>query len=179
MNNAVKSDKVLAELKYNIENDGMPPTEDFPSLCDYVTDWMLRRYNLDGDYEINQGYCFIWAYLVWALWPHGGVTFKTVTQHVIVVYKGEHFDATNTSGHDDVGHFVCFGGLRTPKHTDVESMAWFWARSGKQYREFRRLIRKFTPSMYRKVRDNGSHYWRDHWSFYGSEHIGNLPSVTA
>ena len=84
MNSQVNAKVVLTELRSTIGSMGHPPTDDFTKLCHYVTKWMLRRYELQYDDDINHGYCFIWTYLVWALWPEDGITFKVTTGHVII-----------------------------------------------------------------------------------------------
>jgi hypothetical protein len=147
MNNAVKMDKLLAEMKDNIAVAGKPEFENsregFYDLCSYVTEWMLRKYDLETDDRINYGYCFIWAYLVYALWPHGGVTFKTCTGHVVVVKDGLYYDSEHQDGDSRLHKFCSFESRKADgvKHVEVDQMVWFWARNGKQLRELRRLVR--------------------------------------
>lgn len=181
MNNTVNAEAVLAELKSNAENVGPPPTGDFTALCNYVTAWMLERYELKTADDINWGRCFIWAYLVWALWPNDGeVTFKTVTGHV-VVKRGELFyDSEHPTGNPSIKKFCSFktrseGDM---KHVNVRWMAWYWARAGKHLEEFRRLILKFNPELYMLVKDNENCSWRDPFdSFSGHENISKLPEI--
>ncbi len=185
MNNSVKVDKLLAELKDNIAVAGKPEFENtrdgFYNLCRYVTDWMLRKYNLDTDDQINYGYCFIWAYLVHALWPYDGLTFKTCTGHVVVVKDGLYYDSEHTDGHSDLNKFCSFPSRSYDGivHVALEEMCWYWARAGRQLKEFRRIIRKVQPALYKQVRDNGKCNWRNSIEdFIGYHHIKNLKQVS-
>lgn len=161
MNNNVNHKKVLAELKNNIEIAGMPEFTDFSELCEYVRDFLIRRHDFDRDDEINYGYCFVWAYLVWALWPKGGITFVSVTGHVVVKYDGTYWDAEHCHGEKDLLGFCSFSKWSNPKHLDVRWMCWYWTRAGKAKRELRRLLRAFDPRTYKLVRNNGKDYWKN------------------
>ena len=183
MNNAVKMDKLLAELKDNIAVAGKPEFENsrdgFYSLCSYVTDWMIRKYNLETDADINYGYCFIWAYLVYALWPYGGITFKTCTGHVVVVRGGLYYDSEHLDGHSNIKKFCSFEqrAIEGIKHVGVAEMVWFWARNGRHLKELRRIVRKVEPSLYKVVRENGKNCWKNTWEFCSWSHIEQLKEV--
>ena len=179
MNNAVKSEAILAELKSNVENAGLPPTGDFTALCNYVTDWMIRRYDLKNADDINWGRCFIWAYLVWALWPNDGeVTFKTATGHVVVKRGELYYDSEHPEGNDNIKKFCSFRSTEDYKHVDVRWMCWFWARAGKHLEELRRLVRKCNPDLYKLVRDNGNTHWENSkYDFSVCENIRKLPEI--
>ena len=139
---------------------------------------MVRKYNLKYYSDINHGYCFIWAYLVWALWTHGGVTFKTTTGHVIVHYNGHYYDCDHFDGRPDTREFMCFG-YSTIKHLDINWMTWYWARCGKKMREFRRLLRKCNPQLYKFARANGMNEWDNpHENFASYTEIDRIPEVT-
>lgn len=181
MNTSVRMEKLLEELKSNIEQVGRPPeensTEGFTKLCEYVTEWMIRKYNLADADAINWGYCFVWAYLVWALWPHGGVTFKTSTGHVAVKWDDHFYDSEHCDGRPDLEGFCCLG-YGDEKHVGVEQMVWFWGRAGKQLRELRRLVRKTYPNLYKSMRDNASDNWYDALENFSSYRaIQNLKEV--
>lgn len=184
MNNAVKIDKLLEELKDNIDVAGQPPRgdsdEDFSILCEYVTEWMVRKYDLQFHSDINHGYCFIWAYLVWALWNHGGVTFKSTTGHVVVAFRGHYYDSEHIDGRPVLDDEFCGFGYNDTKHVDENWMAWYWARAGRKMREFRRLLRKCNPKIYNFVRDNGNHQWvNPHENFPSYTKFATLPEVRA
>lgn len=184
MNNAVKIEKLLEELKDNIDVAGRPPTgnsdEDFSILCEYVTEWMVRKYGLEYHSDINHGYCFIWAYLMWALWPHGGVTFLTTTGHVVVVYKNHYYDCDHLDGRPEIDDEFCGFGWSDEKLVNENWMAWYWARAGRKMREFRRLLRKCNPQIYKFVRDNGKNDWfNPHENFPSHTKFHDLPEVTA
>lgn len=178
MNNQVKFPKILEELKDNMDVDGYPPKDDFSALCDYVTRWMIRKYDLGNDASINFGYCFIWAYLVWALWPGEGVTFLTAKGHVVVKFENHYYDSEHCEGRPTTEGFCSFYG-GTQKLVDVKTMCWYWARAGRQLKELRRIIRKIHPALYKSVRDNGNCHWRNSLeNFESREHLPYLPEVT-
>ncbi len=185
MNNSVKIEKLLEELQDNIAVAGEPETdysdEGFSIVCEYVTEWMIRKYDLDTDADINWGYCFIWAYLVWAVWPYGGVTFRTTTGHVVVEFNKHFYDSEHIDGRPVLdSEFTCFGKHSNNKHLDINWMAWFWSRSGKQLREFRRLLRKCNPQVYRFARENGKNHWvnsQEFFYYYGE--IDKIPQIKA
>jgi len=178
MNNQVKFPKILEELNDNMAVDGYPPKDDFSGLCDYVTRWMIRKYDLDNDAGINYGYCFIWAYLVWALWPGEGVTFLTTTGHVVVKFEGHYYDSEHCEGYPEIDGWCGFYKNCERKLVDVKTMCWYWSRAGKKLRELRRIIRKVHPSLYKSVRDNGNAHWRNSIEdFPAYKHLPNLPEV--
>ena len=177
MNAKIKFPKILKELEDNMDVYGHPPKEDFSALCEYVTNWMIRKYDLNNDESINYGYCFIWAYLVWALWPGEGITFTTVSGHVVVKYNGNYWDSEHCEGEKDLNKFCCFNKFCTPKHVDVRWMCWYWTRAGLFKREFRRLIRSLTPETYKLVRDNGKGYWKSPDDFPGYKALKTIEEV--
>lgn len=181
MNNSTKVAAILAELRNNERDLGPVPTDDFTKLCQYVTDWMISRYDLRNADSINWGYCFIWAYLVWALWPNQNeVTFKTCTGHVVVKYGNRYYDSEHVDGDSRLHLFCAFEsrGSDGVKHVDAHWMCWYWTRAGKQLREFRRLVRKTNPKLYKFARAFAADHWDDPFdSFYGYQHITKLPEV--
>lgn len=156
--------------------DGLPPTNDFSAICEYVRDWMLRKYQLEWDDEINCGYCFIWAYLVWALWPqHDEVKFVTASQHVVILHKDKYYDCEHCFGEEYADEFCGFGEYSREKRVSIKWMCWLWARNGVKLKEFRRLMRKCTPKLYEEVRDNGKAFWKNHEYFSSVSFWDKIP----
>lgn len=177
MNQNVNHKKVLAELKDNIAMNGMPEFEDFRQLCEYVRDFVLTRYDLEFDDQINCGYCFVWAYLVWAIWAGDGITFVSTTGHVVIKYNDMYWDAENCEGRDNLKGFCSFGETYIRKHIDVRWMCWYWARAGTARKELRRIIRMFDPKTYKLVKDNNKKYWKNPHDFYGYKELPHLAEV--
>ena len=177
MNNSnLNFKEVLAELKL----EALPKFTSITEVCQYVTTYMIKRYDLYDEAQINTGYCFIWAYLVWALWSKDDVVFKTVTGHVVVKCDGYFYDSEHINGSSSTDGFCGFYSSRTEKVVDVRWMSWFWTRNGNKHKEFRRILRRFDPKTYEVVRDNGSTYWSTaRADFMGYLHIDKLPEVEA
>lgn len=178
MNQAINFKQALAELKLN-ESVGLPPTNNFSELCRYVTNYMIGRYDLKGANSINRGYCFIWCYLVWALWPRGGVTFRTTTGHVVVMHGNRYYDSKHVRGTTTLLNYCSFSDGYDSKPIDVKWMCWYWARTGYELSKFRALIRKMSPKLYTEVRDGGKKFWKNHWDFYSYLEFKNVPELKA
>lgn len=177
VNKSTKVEALLAEIKDNAFIMGEPPAE-FSALCEYVTKWLIYRYDLKNDASINYGYCFIWAYLVWALWPGDGVSFVTTAGHVVVKFNNNYYDSEHCEGQPKISNWCGMDRDRVRKVVDVKTMCWYWSRAGRYLKEFRRVIRKTHPALYKSVRDNGNHNWADAaWVFMGCSHIHTLPEV--
>ncbi len=182
MNQAVNAKKLLEEIKSNAGTDGVPSFENnrdgFIALGNYVTEWMMDRYNICSPGNINWGYCFIWAYLVWSLWPHGGVTFKTSTGHVVVKWNNLYFDSENPNGTKNVNNIDGFGQGRAAKHVDINIMAMYWSRCGTRAREFRTLVRKTCPSLYNYMRSFDIRTWKNTDAFDSYSYINEMEEVS-
>ena len=177
MNHLVKTKKLIEEIKSDRSSLDLPEfkntTGDFISLCQFVTDWMIDRYDLSSPPRINCGYCFIWAYLVWALWPYPGVSFSTTDGHVIVKRDGVFYDSEHIDGDTDVNNFLSFG-LMKSVDVGAQSMVWFWSRNGRYWYEFRKLVRRTAPKFYTLVRDKGASNWHNPVYFDPGKYIYNL-----
>jgi len=141
----------------------------FSDVCKYVTEFMFDKYPDIGDDPsyINCGYCFIWAYLVWVLWPNKDeISFATSTGHVVVKYNNKFYDSEHLCGEShlsDIELMVC----RNPVVTvGCNWMYWFWARNGNARVKFRALINKFDKAAYQYIRKGPGWSYRDleHWS---------------
>ena len=65
MNSFVKKPK---SIKTVLGVKKIPQFKKFERVCKFVTKRMVKMYHLESPFDINQGYCFIWSYLVHALW---------------------------------------------------------------------------------------------------------------
>jgi hypothetical protein len=146
-NRALESKRLLAVLRLK----SMPELKTIDEVSEFVSNFMIKRYKLDCISDINEGYCFIWAYLVWALMPEP-VDFVTDDGHVVIRYKGEYYDATSF-GFYELDDILNDG---TPKTVDVKQMAWYWARVGSHRGKFRSIIRRTCKSVYDVVMNRGS-----------------------
>jgi hypothetical protein len=143
MNQQVDADKVLAILKRKT----LPKFEHIEEVCEFVTKYMVKRYNLSEPGLINCGYCFIWAYLVWALWPKGGVEFTSTDGHVAVRYQGYYFDAEHPDGEAETD-WVFNSYDEDLMDINVHGLAWYWCRDGLEKMELRRIIRNTCRPIY-------------------------------
>lgn len=168
-NNALESKRLLAVLK----RKELPKLQTFDETCEYVTAFMVEHYKLEDESEINRGYCFIWAYLVWALSP---VPIKLVTSssHIVVKYQDAYYDAT-TFGEPSLEDIGCWGAT---KEVSVEQMSWFWARIGTYRRKFRTILRKTSKEIYTFVTLKGEEKLdkaRDNW-YDGNIELTDIPT---
>lgn len=157
----------MVRKEFDFSPDARVKFDDFSGLCHFVTGYMVDKYDLDDTAEINCGYCFVWAYLVWSLWKKDDVTFLTTEAHVVVHHDGLYYDSEHENGHPD--HRELLGPVRMyhRKLVDVKTMCWYWARAGGCKDELRRLVRKFDSTAYVYVRDDAKKGWTKEDYFYG------------
>jgi hypothetical protein len=165
MNKMIESKRLLAVLK----RKRMPKLETIQQVSVYVTRFMVKEYKLQSESDINCGYCFIWAYLVWALMKEP-VKFVMNDGHVVIEYRGEYYDAT-TFGETEVNEIITGCGYDgDPQEFDVHRMAWYWARTGTRRKQFRELLEKTCESIYAYA--HGEHgFWEDGEIIYGAEEL--------
>jgi hypothetical protein len=148
MNQQVESSKLLKVL----HKRKLPEFQNLPEVCRFVTKFVKKQYNLRYDGDINHGYCFIWAYLVWAL-NKEEVKFATTDGHVLVHHDDLYFDSSNPHGYE------CLEDAELDPDeaeiVDVRGMAWYWSRCGVAKKQFRSLLRRTCLRIYNKVRTGG------------------------
>lgn len=150
MNHQVESAKLLKVLRRR----KLPEFKNLTEVCYFVTNFVKKKYDLDFDFQINQGYCFIWAYLVWAL-SKQDVKFVTTDGHVLVFCDDNYYDAEHPFGFFDLESLKI--SLDEVEEVDVRGMAWYWARCGVAKKEFRSVLRKTFNKLYNKIRAGGFH----------------------
>lgn len=148
MNYRVESEKLLKILRRR----ELPEFKNLTEVCKFVTKFMKKQYDLKRDNDINNGYCFIWAYLVWAL-NEEEVKFATTDNHVVVEHNGLFYDSTNLSGCEFLEDIDL--DLDETAFVDVKGMAWYWARCGTAKKEFRSVLRRTCNNLYNKIRVGG------------------------
>lgn len=141
MNSQVKAQELLAYYK----KEKVPAFEHFSEVCVFVTHTMIDHYDLHGPRDINYGYCFIWAFLVWSLWRKPeDITFVSDDGNHVIVKCGElYYDSESCEGKKSVRFFDI--NFDDSFNLNVKQMAWFWSRHGRHQMEFRRLVRHFYP----------------------------------
>lgn len=130
----------------------LPDFKTLPEVCEYVTNFLMKKYSLDKASWINQGYCFIWAYLVWALWKQP-IEFVSTDGHVVVYDGTLYYDASNSEGYEALEDAE----LDPDEAADlgVKGMAWYWARCGTYKAEFRKILRSTHSKLYRAIAKGG------------------------
>ncbi len=124
----------------------------FSKLCAYVNEAMYETYEKTPK-GINWGYCFIWAYYVWALWPHESVKFATSTGHVMVCYNGRYYDSEHLNG---VPSPFTVNGIQrnVTRLASVRWMCWYWASHGYADEELKKTVKASSPYVYRFIDRN-------------------------
>jgi hypothetical protein len=140
MNREMNAKLVLKTLRMR----KLPQFNNIEEVGDFVTKYMVKHYKLGTYLRINNGYCFIWAYLVWALMKEP-VSFVSSDGHVVVKYKGMYYDC-ETYGQQSIEDIDYMDDNAVS--TDVKGMAWYWARCGVCKREFRKVIRATHMRLY-------------------------------
>jgi hypothetical protein len=129
----------------------IPRFNSMEKTCEYVTDRMIEKYkssNVCVASDINYGYCFIWAYLVYALAPKDyNLSFLSTTAHVVVTDKdnGLSYDSVAPYGDDP---FVLLdvelddeGNEVDPSvELDRQQMVRFWVGTGSMNNLFLKLV---------------------------------------
>lgn len=132
----------------------LPKFKTLPEVCNFVTAFLMKKYGLYLESHINQGYCFIWAYLVWALWKER-LDFVSSDGHVLIydANKCLYYDASNCEGYEtledaevDPNEIADLG---------IKGMAWYWARCGTYKAEFRRILRATHMKLYKTISKGG------------------------
>ncbi len=113
-------------------------------ICNFVTDAMMDKYDLSEPSRINNGYCFIWAYLVGLLWPDN-VRYVTNDNHVVLFdpKSGLYHDAENPEGTkilNDID-WMSVGG----ETVSSGLMIYFWGHVGLHKHELRELVAVIEP----------------------------------
>ena len=117
---------------------------EFEEICEKVTNWMVKKFKLYHSDAINQGYCFIWAYLVEAL-TNEDVDWFTNEDHVALLRHADDafYDACNWAGCEDIEDvFVCGN---TPCRVTRNHAIHFWANVGFHDRKFRQIVKRLEP----------------------------------
>lgn len=149
MNREMNAKLVLKTLRTR----KLPQFKNIEEVGDFVTVYMVKHYKLRTYFKINNGYCFIWAYLVWALMKEP-VSFATSDGHVVVKYKNKYYDCENYA----VDNLKSIDWMNDDAvSTDVKGMSWYWARCGVYKREFRKVVRATHMRLYNRIVRGGFH----------------------
>jgi hypothetical protein len=142
--------KKPVELKKVLKVKKVPAFRSFTSVCKFVTKRMIKVYGLKQASDINCGRCFIWSYLVAAIW-NDPLQFITTEQHVMVLnnktqlfYDSEHLEGTKDI--DDIGGMEDADFMQTRSVVDREVMTFYWSHIGYHKQLFREIIAKIDPS---------------------------------
>lgn len=111
-------------------------------ICLYVRRWMCKHYRI-VPYEINHGYCFIFAYLVEALNPRK-MSYWSTDGHIALSDGSYFYDADHCFGTEDSTEI--FGHRRTPLEYDRDTATMYWAHCGVKRVLFLKLVRKLEPT---------------------------------
>lgn len=124
------------------ETKELPDQNNIDEIRQFVTDFMMRKYDFFDEDCINQGRCFIWAYLVWAL-SVPGVRFVSHCNHVCVQSGNEFCDSRFISPNK---RFVlrCEHFRIKMYHWGVAKMVAYWCKFGIHSGEFFELVRKLS-----------------------------------
>ena len=148
MNTEVNAKALLALLNQR----ELPEFKTLPEVCDFVTNFLMKKYDLRYPSDINWGYCFIWAYLVWALWKKP-LNFVSCDGHIVIEYEGLYYDSTSSHGCDDLESMQV--NLDEAATLGVKGMAWYWTRCGTYKDEFRKILRATHMKLYKVVAKGG------------------------
>ena len=148
MNTEVNAKALLALLNQR----ELPTFKTIPDVCQFVADFLMKKYDLQEPSWINQGYCFIWAYLVWALWKKP-LNFVSSDGHVLIESDGLYYDAANCYGYETLEDAEV-----DPDQVadlNVKGMAWYWSRCGTYKHEFRKILRATHMKLYKAIAKGG------------------------
>lgn len=148
MNTEVNAKALLALLNRR----ELPEFKTLPQVCEVVTDFLVKKYELNAPSDINQGYCFIWAYLVWALWKKP-LKFVSSDGHIVIEHNGLFYDSISHEGCDDLELMEV--NLDEAADLGIKGMAWYWARCGTYKVEFRKILRATHMKLYKAISKGG------------------------
>ncbi len=141
------------KLKEHLEIVRIPGYRRPNSIAQFTTDVICDYYGVDPR-RINQGYCFIWAYLFWTLAKDKmEVRFKSNYNHVVVHTGGRFYDSEHINGMSELSKMPFFEARRALEADDynIVEMAQYWASNGLQAHKFRGLMRVSARNLYRKA----------------------------
>jgi len=147
MNAFVKNPRSIKKV---LKVKKIPNFRKFERLCDFVTKRMVKVYRLNSPWNINQGYCFIWSYLVHALWKEP-LQFVSTDAHVVILNNRtqRYYDSDNPLGTTNVETIAGIGGhdsSRTRAIVDRQVMTFFWAHVGCKKIELRNIVKQVDPT---------------------------------
>lgn len=108
--------------------------DDFGELRNHISEQVMRVYSIDEPYQINSGYCFIWAFLCSLYSPE--FTLVSCSSHAVVKFGGYHWDHKGSYTNE---------WWEPVEQTPAQFVA-YWEKCGRQKKE----IRKLTPALPRK-----------------------------
>jgi len=143
MKSFVKNKKSLLSVLHARK---IPAFAHLSDVCDFVTKRVMKLYKLREVEDINYGYCFIWSYLVDAMWK-GDLKFVTNSNHVVLFddKTEKYYDSEHPTGTKDV-HIISGMDLETNVSVDRQVMTFYWAHVGFAKIEFSEIIQKVDPS---------------------------------
>jgi hypothetical protein len=126
-------------------------TEELPStpeeIMKFVTHFMIKNHHCHDVHNINRGWCFIWAYLVWCLLSSEDdeISFVNLGDcgHVILKFKNKFYDSENQHGNSSCDDFRRFGLQR--EYVNLERMCTFWLRYGYEKHLFKKVLIRTQP----------------------------------
>ncbi len=138
-------------LKDHFDIVHLPALRRPSSIAQFTTDVMCDRYGL-SPYSINNGYCFIWAYLFWSIAKDKmEVRFKSNHNHVVVEVDGKFYDSEHILGERRLSKMEFFEARRADEAEDydITEMVAYWSRNGCQAWEFRNAVKVSAVQLYR------------------------------
>lgn len=115
------------------------------NIANYVTERMMDRFMLDDPIKINQGYCFIWAYLFANLVKSSGkkAEYISTDRHVVVRVNGYYYDSCCTDGQENLNDVMSHEGIVF--NISNRALCFFWGIAGIYARLFREVIKEVEP----------------------------------
>lgn len=132
-----------------LDVDKLPRSRRINIIGRFVAERIKDKYSISA-YDINNGYCFIWAYLVWAILQDETISFQSNYNHVVVSYKGKFYDSDHITGSKLLTKMEFFG-YNSGDTMDVEQMCRYWSRHGYRASELKKAMRLSALSLYRKA----------------------------
>ena len=131
------------KLKRLLRVRELPDNADHQSVRTFVTDWLVKKYDLGTEDEINRGYCFIWAYLVWALCKPGTMKFVGDSSHVCVKIGDKFYDSVWENGTFDKRNILGYR-FRGPWNFSTLHLFLYWGYAGYEKLTFRSIVKRLT-----------------------------------